>query len=85
MLRRFHAVLAAVLVVLALAALPAYAQDDDDGGDDDAGAVPEGGVQTGAGGTAGDGSISVLLGLGAGTLLLVATAGGMAVRRRTQE
>jgi hypothetical protein len=84
MLRRFHAVLAAVLVALALAAVPAFAQDDDDD-DDDAGAVPEGGVQTGGGGTADDGSAGVLLGLGAGTLVLVATAGGLAVRRRMQE
>ena len=83
MLRRFTTVLAAVLVALALAAVPAFAQDDDDDDDDGAGA-PEGGIQTGAGGTAGSGPDEALLGLGAGSLLLVATAGGLALRRRAQ-
>lgn len=84
MLRRFHTVLAALLAALALAAVPAAAQDDDDD-DDDGASAPQGGVQTGAGGTADDGSTNVLVGLGAGTLVLMATAGGLAVRRRPQE
>jgi hypothetical protein len=45
--------------------------------------VPQGGVQAGAGGTATDGG-NAALAIGAG-LLLVATAGGFALRRRVTE
>jgi hypothetical protein len=47
----------------------------------DTGTIPQGGIQAGAGGTADDGAIPALL-LGSGALMLVLTAGGIAVRRR---
>ena len=47
-------------------------------------AVPQGGVATGAGGTAPRGTDAVLLGLASGALVLIATGGGvMAASRRT--
>jgi hypothetical protein len=79
---RMLSVLAAAAAALALAAAPALAQDDDD---DDGGAgqtAPRGGIQTGAGGTAEQGPASVLAGLAAGSLMLVAGVGGLVLRRR---
>jgi hypothetical protein len=53
------------------------------GGSSGSGAVPQGGVATGLGGTADTGPDGVLVGLGAGSLLLLATGGGLvAVGRR---
>jgi hypothetical protein len=79
--------IATTAAAVALAATPALAQDDDDDDDDDGGGaagqtVPEGGIQTGAGGTAEQGPDWVLAGLAGGSLMLVAGAGGLALRRR---
>ena len=86
MLHRTILLLAAAAAALTLAAAPALAQDDDD--DDDGGGVtqtvPRGGVQTGAGGTAEHGPDAALLGLATGSLILVAGAGGLALRRREE-
>jgi hypothetical protein len=85
MLHRILSLLAAAAAVLALTATPALAQDDDDDDDDDGGVgqtAPQGGVQTGAGGTAEPGPDWALAGLAAGSLVLVAGAGGLALRRR---
>lgn len=86
MLHRLLSVLATTAAALALAATPALAQEDDDDDDDDGGGAgqvaPQGGVQTGAGGTAEQGPDWVLAGLAAGSLMLVAGAGGVALRRR---
>jgi hypothetical protein len=49
--------------------------------DTDTGTVPQGGIQAGAGGTAGDGTVAALL-LGSGALALMLMAGGLALRRR---
>ena len=87
MLHRTILLLAAAAAALALAAAPALAQDDDDDDDDGGGVtqtVPRGGVQTGAGGTAEQGSDATLLGLATGSLILVAGAGGLALRRREE-
>jgi hypothetical protein len=84
MLHRTLSALAATAAALALSASPALAQDDDD--DDDGGgavqAAPQGGVQTGAGGMADQGPGWALAGLAAGSLALVAGAGGLTLRRR---
>ncbi len=45
--------------------------------------APVGGVQTGAGGTAKEGPVGSVLGLGGGSLVLAAGAGGLAFRRRS--
>jgi hypothetical protein len=84
MLHRMLSVLATAAAALALTATPALAQDDDDDDDDDGSGqtVPEGGVQTGAGGTAEHGPDLALAGLAAGSLMLVAGAGGLVLRRR---
>ena len=50
----------------------------------DTGTIPQGGIQAGAGGTANDDSAAAL-GLGSGALMLVLTAGGLALRRRGLE
>jgi hypothetical protein len=82
-MHRMLSVLATAAAALALAATPALAQDDDDDDDHGAGqAAPQGGVQTGAGGTAEQGPDWALAGLAAGSLMLVAGAGGLVVRRR---
>ena len=47
----------------------------------DTGTIPQGGIQAGAGGTAGEGSPSALL-LGSAALMLVLMAGGLVLRRR---
>jgi hypothetical protein len=83
MLHRVLLLVAVAATALALAAAPALAQDDDDDGGG-GGAVPQGGVQTGAGGTASEGPDATLLGLATGSLLLVAGAGGLALRRRSE-
>jgi hypothetical protein len=86
MLHRIIGLLAAAAATLALAATPAFAQDDDD--DDDGGGggvtqtVPRGGVQTGAGGTAGHAPDAALVALAGGSLVLLAGAGGLVLRRR---
>ena len=85
MLHRTLSVLATTAAALALAATPALAQDDDDDDDDDGGAgqsAPQGGIQTGAGGTAEQGPDWALAGLATGSLMLVAGAGGLALKRR---
>jgi hypothetical protein len=89
MLHRIMGLLAAAAAALALAAAPALAQDDDD--DDDGGGgggvtqtVPRGGIQTGAGGTAGQAPDAALLGLAGGSLVLLAGAGGLVLRRRAE-
>ena len=82
-MHRMLSVLASAAAALALAATPALAQDDDDDDDDGAGqTAPQGGVQTGAGGTAEQGPDWALAGLAAGSLMLVAGAGGLVARRR---
>ena len=83
-MHRMLSVLATAAAALALAATPALAQDDDDDDDDDGAGqtAPQGGIQTGAGGTAEQGPDWALAGLAAGSLMLVAGAGGLAVRRR---
>lgn len=48
------------------------------------GQAPVGGVQTGAGGTADGGPGALALALAGGSLLLAATASGLAVRRRSE-
>lgn len=91
MLPRLMLLVAAIATMVALAATPAFAQDDDDGGDDDddgAGQVapaPQGGVQTGAGGTADTGPDALALAMAGGSMLLVMTAGGFVLRRREAE
>jgi hypothetical protein len=50
--------------------------------DTDTGTIPSGGIQAGAGGTAGTHDNGLLLGLGSGALALLLTGGGL-VRRRT--
>ena len=98
---RVTSVMAATLAALAFGAAPALAGEDDDGDDDEAPAqsapvasggsgssssAPQGGVATGAGGTASvpGGPEGLLLGLGTGALVLMATGGGLvAVSRRT--
>jgi uncharacterized membrane protein len=92
MLHRLMLLVAALTAMVALAASPAFAQDDDDdgGGDDDDGAgqvapAPQGGVQTGAGGTAHTGPDSLALAMAGGSMLLVMTAGGFVLRRREAE
>jgi hypothetical protein len=90
MLHRTILLLAATAAALALAAAPALAQDDDDDDDDGGGGggvtqtVPRGGVQTGAGGAAEQGPDAALLGLATGSLILVAGAGGLVLRRREE-
>lgn len=96
MFHRILLLIAALAALVALAATPALAQDDDDGGDDDDGAgqvapapqevalAPEGGIQTGAGGTAEAGTGSLALALAGGSMVLVLTAGGFVLRRRMQ-
>ena len=85
---RMLSLIATTAAAVALAATPALAQDDDDDDDDDGGGgaagqtVPEGGIQTGAGGTAEQGPDWALAGLAGGSLMLVAGAGGLALRRR---
>jgi hypothetical protein len=51
----------------------------------DTGAVPSGGIQAGAGGTATDGPSPLTLGLGSGVLALLLTAGGYTLRRSRLE
>jgi hypothetical protein len=85
MLHRTLSVLATTATALALAATPALAQDDDDDDDDDRAAgqtAPQGGIQTGAGGTAEQGPDWAFAGLATGSLMLVAGAGGLALKRR---
>jgi hypothetical protein len=91
---RFLSILAATTAALALGAAPALAGEDEDGDDDEGSApaqtapssggagsgAPQGGVATGAGGTAplaSPGPDAVLLGLASGALVLMATGGGM--------
>ncbi|HEX5617306.1 MAG TPA: hypothetical protein VFX51_02750 [Solirubrobacteraceae bacterium] len=88
---RFLPILATAAAILAVGAAPAMAGEDDDGDDDEAPAqtapaqvpsgvsgAPQGGVATGAGGTAAaSGPDTVLLGLASGALVLMVTGGGM--------
>jgi hypothetical protein len=80
MVHRMLSALAATAAALALSASPALAQDGDGGGAGQA--APQGGVQTGAGGMADQGPGWALAGLAAGSLALVAGAGGLTLRRR---
>jgi hypothetical protein len=97
---RSMSVFAATLAALALGAAPALAGEDDDEGDSStqpaplvsgssgssAGStVPQGGVATGAGGTAVQGPAATLLALGSGALVLVASGGGMVAIARRRE
>ena len=61
---------------------PAPAPAASSGGGDTAGAVPQGGIATGAGGTAPQGPGAVLLGLASGALVLLATGGGLTAAAR---
>jgi len=61
---------------------PAPAPAASSGGGDSGSAVPQGGIATGAGGTATQGSDAVLLGLASGALVLLATGGGLTAAAR---
>jgi hypothetical protein len=52
------------------------------GTQNDHGTVPAGGIQAGAGGTAAVGREPLIAGVGAGLVALVASAGGLALRRK---
>jgi hypothetical protein len=95
---RSMSILAATAAALALGAAPALAGENDDDGDDDevtptapapstgssgsSGSVPQGGVATGAGGMAEQGSEAVLLGLASGALFLVLSGGRLVATAR---
>ena len=87
--RRVLVVLGSVLVLVLSFAPAAFAGEDDEtettGGGDTGGAA--GGVGTGAGGTASttDGSMMLPFALGVGGVLVLTAAGGLALRRRTNE
>jgi len=95
---RSMSILAATTAAVALAAAPALAGENDDDGDDDdestqvapapsgsgsgSGSVPQGGVATGAGGMAEQGSETVLLGLASGALILMLAGGRLVATAR---